>query len=464
MAALALMLVGFALPATAASADTGPPVIYTTSRHAGTKAGGTEVWIYGLDIDTATSVRFGDTVAPSWYFSFGTINVTTPAHAVGDVPIIVETPAGTTSTTMVPTNTYTFTEPGVPVIANMSPVPQEGPEIGTTIVDLYGYDMDGATGVRFGETPAASIFSIAPTQIRVTAPAHLPGVVHVTIDKPVGSSPPTVESTFTFYPQPPPTLNFVSPRSIPVSGGSIVSIVGVGFTNATRVQFGANRDATSFSIYDDQHILAIAPAIPAAQAGYVVVYVTTPKGTTINTSAAYLAYVAPPSVTSLAPRRGSTAGGDQITLTGARLASAFRVEIDGVQASFTVNSGTELVVTTPAHAAGSGQVKVWTPNGTSVTNLSTIYTYDTPGAPVVTATSPTSGPTAGGTAVTLTGTGFTGTTAVTVGGAPAAFTVVSSTQIMLTTPARPTTGLVNIQVRRNLATSSASPWSWYTYR
>jgi hypothetical protein len=58
------------------------------------------------------------------------------------------------------------------------------------------------------------------------------------------------------------------------------------------------------------------------------------------------------------------------------------------------------------------------------------------GAPTVTSVSPATGPIAGGTSVTITGTGFSGTTAVTVGGASAsAVTVSSDTSMTATVPA-----------------------------
>lgn len=56
--------------------------------------------------------------------------------------------------------------------------------------------------------------------------------------------------------------------------------------------------------------------------------------------------------------------------------------------------------------------------------------------PTITSISPTSGPVAGGTNITITGTGFTGATAVTVGGVSATtIVVVSATSITATTPA-----------------------------
>ena len=57
-------------------------------------------------------------------------------------------------------------------------------------------------------------------------------------------------------------------------------------------------------------------------------------------------------------------------------------------------------------------------------------------APTVTSVSPNIGPTTGGTTVIITGTGFTGATAVKFGAtAAASYTVNSSTQITATSPA-----------------------------
>ena len=58
-------------------------------------------------------------------------------------------------------------------------------------------------------------------------------------------------------------------------------------------------------------------------------------------------------------------------------------------------------------------VTVTTPNGTSAVNApSDQFTYNAPALPTVTGVSPASGPTAGGTSVTVSGTNLTGATAV----------------------------------------------------
>ncbi len=83
-------------------------------------------------------------------------------------------------------------------------------------------------------------------------------------------------------------------------------------------------------------------------------------------------------------------------------------------------------------------------------------------APTVTAISPTSGPTSGGTSVTITGTGFVTGATVTFGGTSATnVTVVSSTSITATTPAH-AAGTVNVVVT-NPDSQNATLSNGYTY-
>lgn len=81
-------------------------------------------------------------------------------------------------------------------------------------------------------------------------------------------------------------------------------------------------------------------------------------------------------------------------------------------------------------------------------------------APVVTAINPANGRT--GTAVTVTGSGFTGATAVRFGASSAtAITAVSDTQIIAMSPAG--IGTVDVTVVTPAGTSAASPASQFTY-
>jgi len=90
-------------------------------------------------------------------------------------------------------------------------------------------------------------------------------------------------------------------------------------------------------------------------------------------------------------------------------------------------------------------------------------TNDVFAAPAVPGQSPSRGARAGGTVVTITGTGFTGATAVSFGGAAAVFTVNSDTSITATTPAH-ATGPFDVTVTTAGGTSAATgTGNDYTY-
>ncbi|MGY5079222.1 IPT/TIG domain-containing protein, partial [Streptomyces nigrescens] len=81
-------------------------------------------------------------------------------------------------------------------------------------------------------------------------------------------------------------------------------------------------------------------------------------------------------------------------------------------------------------------------------------------APVVTSVSPTQGAPAGGTNVTITGSGFTGATMVRFGPNGTNFVIVSDTQITAKTPAG--TGTVQVTVTAPTGTSTQNVFYTYT--
>ncbi|MFD0890499.1 IPT/TIG domain-containing protein, partial [Streptosporangium algeriense] len=120
-------------------------------------------------------------------------------------------------------------------------------------------------------------------------------------------------------------------------------------------------------------------------------------------------------------------------------------------------------VTSPATTTtGAVDVKVTTPYGTSATTSAGKFTYVKP--PAVTGISPASGPVAGGTSVTITGTDLTGATAVAFGSTAAtSFTVDSDTSITVTSPATTTTGAVDVKVTTPYGTSATTNDGKFTY-
>lgn len=84
--------------------------------------------------------------------------------------------------------------------------------------------------------------------------------------------------------------------------------------------------------------------------------------------------------------------------------------------------------------------------------------------PEVTNVTPASGPLEGGTNVTITGSGFTGVTAVRFGSIPAAsYTFVSDSTILATSPPNATAGVVDVTVTTPYGTSVAGEFAKFTY-
>ena len=166
-----------------------------------------------------------------------------------------------------------------------------------------------------------------------------------------------------------------------------------------------------------------------------------------------------PTITSISPNQGPVAGGTSVTITGTNLTGTTGVTFGGSSATnVTVNSSTSVTVTTPAKTAGAVDVTLSTSVG-SVTS-SGAYTYLS--SPTISSISPNTGALAGGTTVTISGTGFASGATVKFGSSNAAsVTVNSSTQITAVTPSG-SAGTVNIVIT-NTDTGTVTATSAFTY-
>jgi hypothetical protein len=230
----------------------------------------------------------------------------------------------------------------------------------------------------------------------------------------------------------------------------------VHLTGATGVNFGS-APATNVNVVSDTQVTATAPA----GSGTVDVRVTTPNGTSVAAPADKYAYASDSTVNSLNPSSGPTAGGNTVTITGTNLSNASAVSFGGTPAtSFSVLGPTQISAVAPPGTAGTIDVTVTTPGGTSATNAGDQYTYVA--APTVSGLSPNTGPTVGGTSVSITGTGFTGATAVLFGtNSATSFTVRNDTSITATSPAGG--GTVDVTVTTRGGTSATGAADSFTY-
>jgi len=123
-----------------------------------------------------------------------------------------------------------------------------------------------------------------------------------------------------------------------------------------------------------------------------------------------------------------------------------------------------MTAVSPAGTVGTVEVTVTTPNGTSGTSSGDHFEYTPPPAPTVTKLSPTKGPVAGGTKVTITGTNLYEVTAVKFGSASATgVTVVKSpTSITAVSPVG-MAGIVAVTVTTPSGTSIISSADEFEY-
>lgn len=311
-----------------------------------------------------------------------------------------------------------------PAAAITGMVPNTGPVTGNTTVTITGSGFNGTTNVTFDLLPAKSFIVVNDTTITAVSPPHAVGPVNVVVDNPAGNSPDTAASVFTYTPL------VIDPNSGPTTGTTVVSIVGSCFIGATGVTFDGIA-GTAFRVVDDTHILVTTPAHIAGAVNVVVQGSLVCGGSTTVVDG--FTYVAPggPTAISLTPPSGPASGGTTVTITGTNLTGATGVTFDGIPGTgFTVVNGTTITVVSPPHAVGGVNVVVQTPLGPSGALAFTYLPTTVIGA------DPGTGPEEGGTAVTITGTCFTGATAVLFGNTAAtSFVVVNDTTITATSPA-----------------------------
>ena len=85
---------------------------------AGPPSGGTDVTVFGTDLDERTSVKFGQTAGTIIVHASTYILAESPAHSAGTVHVTVTTPYGTSTTSTA--DQFTFVAPPTAVAASYS--------------------------------------------------------------------------------------------------------------------------------------------------------------------------------------------------------------------------------------------------------------------------------------------------------------------------------------------------------
>ena len=421
------------------------PVVTSVSPAAGPTIGGVLVSISGTGLTGATSVAFGGTSVTPTVLSDSEITAFAPPESAGAVDVTVTTPGGVSATS--PADDFTYL--GVPTVTGLEPA--AGPATGGQTVGIFGAELQDVSVVRFGSAAATDVTMVNPGFLTAVAPAGS-GLVDVTVTTPGGTSVSSPADQFSYVPA--PVVASLSPSFGPGSGGGLVTVTGSGFSRATNVSFGAT--SAVFAVGSDTQLTAVAPPGSGSED----VTVTTAGGSSATGPADVYAYSPEPTVTGVSPNSGLAAGGGQVVITGSGFTGLTWVSFNGaIATNVTAISPTTLSATVPP-GSGTKNVSVFTAGGFSAPNNAARFTYF--GIPAVHFVSPASGTAAGGTAVTITGTGLSGATSVSFGGVPAStFTVNSDTSITAVTP--PGAGSVAVTVAAPGGVSPASTWGRFTY-
>ncbi len=445
------------------------------------------------DIDDSFTNNVGSSLAPTGAnTSTSAFNIvpgdTTPVEGGGNViagntfdtsqpPPIVSTQLGVTSANNVcrePSSTANPPWLACPSIAGVTPTTWTGGSTKITVTGT-GFSAYGTPSLFAGGIQATGLSVASDTSLSATAPSGTSGIsagVSVQVPGVSGTSAPATASL--------PVVTGVSPSTGGIAGGTTVTVSGSGLTGANQVDFvtpaGSSTPAAWFAVNSDGSITAVSPA-GSDSTGYDNVRVVTPMGESATSTSDQFVYG--PTVSSITPSSGPVTGGTTVTVTGSGFdadGGVTTVEPDfGVaKASFTINSDSQMTVTMPPAYLGepaSTQLLLATA-GVSGQYLqddyvtSQFFTY-TPVSPTVTSLSPDFGGIAGGTTVTVNGSGFfSGATTVSFGSAGAGtnVTVVSPTQLTVTSPpGSDSTGWVNLTVTTDSGTSAITTADQFVY-
>jgi hypothetical protein len=338
-----------------------------------------------------------------------------------------------------------------PTVTSISPL--EGPITGSNLVTIVGTNFYGTPTVNFGANPATGVTVVSDTTITAIAPAGSAGPVDVTVTT---WTPSATSSSDLYTYREAPSVTGLSPATGGVFGGTPVTISGTGFAGTSEVDFGTY-PASILTVSDTQITVTSSGQVAT---GIQDVRVIAPGGTSAIVPADQFTYGGP-ILTGLSPATGGVFGGTPVTISGTGFAGATEVDFGTYPASILSVTDTQITVTSSGQVAtGIKDVRVIGPFGTSAVVAADQFTY---GGPILTGLSTATGPVAGGTPVTISGTGFAGATEVDFGTYPASILSVTDTTITVHSSQQVAPGMQDVRVIAPFGTSAVVAADQFTY-
>jgi len=391
-----------------------PPSVTSISPTSGPTGGpsqpGAMVTVTGTNFTGATAVYFGDEQAADNNGNIGpgvgftvlsdtTIQAQAPWSFGGNqAHVQVITTGGYSAISSVDVFTYHQTPTGTvdPGLAVTGVSPNTGPTSGGTAIQVTGTGFRGYDGQHNVSFLMADQFTFGPPRCTIVDDSHAKcttavddyaETVHiVAVDTRGGWSQQTSADLFTYTgPARPttPAVSGVTPFFGPTAGGNSVAITGGGFINPVGdVQFGNANTAAPYTVNSTTQVTATAPPPPAEYPGpptVADVVVTTDavfsspltaQDQYTFTNSGGLGPAAPvgpststalPVITDISSHQGTSAGGERLIIRGTGFTGARSVRFGGSAAGqFSIDSDSQITVTTPAHPVGMVTVTVIT--------------------------------------------------------------------------------------------------------
>ena len=351
-----------------ASAPT--PTVTGIGPSTGPTSGGTAVTITGTSFAAGATVAFGANAATNvTVLNSTTISATSPAGAVGTATVTVTNSTGR-SGSLSNAFTYTGSNPA-PTVTSITP--NTGTANGGTALTITGTGFLAGATVSLGGTAATNVNVVGSTSITAITPAHAAGAVTITVTNTDAQSG-SLNNGYTYTASnPAPTVGSITPNSGPVAGGTSVTITGTGFLAGATVSLGGTA-ATNVNVAGSTSLTATTAAHAAGAVSVAVTNSDAQSGTLTN---GYTYRNPAPTVTSITPNAGTTAGGTSVTITGTSFLAGATVSFGGTAATNVIVVGsTSITAVAPAHAAGAVNVVVTNTDAQSGT-LTNGYTYTT---------------------------------------------------------------------------------------
>jgi hypothetical protein len=427
----------------------GAPVVTGLSPVAGPLVGGTVVTVSGAQFVPGLTVSFGGTAGTNVsVLSATSLTVSAPAMPAGTVDVTITTAAGTSQ--LVSADRYQY-DP-IPTVTGVAP--NAGALAGGNQVTLSGTGFVSGMSVKFGSLSGTSVTVSSSTSLTVTVPAvSTAATVDVTVTTPGGSSTTSLNDQYAYGA---PTVSSISPNAGPIAGGTTVTVHGTSFVKGVAVKFGTVA-ATSVSVTSSTALTATSPSVGSATT--VDLTVANPAGTSATSLQDLYAFGAP-TVTWVSPNSSTTSGGPTVSVQGSGFVPGVSVSFSGTAGgAVSVSSSSQLTVQAPSRVGGVVDITVTNAAGTSPTSGADVFTY----TPTITSISVNTGPTAGGTVVTVYGSGFNGVNQLWFGGSGAGFSVVNDGQLTTTSPPR-VSGTIDIIVSTNGFRSPITGADQFTYQ